>query len=158
MKLWLAAMGLVAGCTCGVPAVSNFNFPCGISGDCAAGYFCNNGTCTDAGTCSLGAVFLPCDPLTRNPMCCPVAAGVACLDLQTDPNNCGACSIVCPSGSCVNGQCNCGAGCPSFTDDGGVAAQFCDAGLCFCIGRADCGGAHVDSCDRNTHTCTISGD
>lgn len=88
----------------------------------------------------------------------------ACIDLLSDPDNCGACGNACPPGeSCEAGGCGCPAGlvacgnacvdvttnpvhcggcsiaCPPATVcTGGVCAGACTGGL------ADCGGACVD--------------
>jgi hypothetical protein len=35
----------------------------------------------------------------------PAMGPIACVSVQTDPNNCGGCGIVCPSGMCAMGQC-----------------------------------------------------
>src|SRR5579883_430092 len=34
----------------------------------------------------------------------------ACVDLESDPNNCGHCGLVCRQGSCFGGQCQCAPG------------------------------------------------
>ena len=34
-----------------------------------------------------------------------VACGASCVDLETDPGNCGACGVACPSGLCEGGRC-----------------------------------------------------
>ncbi len=51
---------------------------------------------------------------------CPAGVALACVDLQTDANNCGSCGNVC-SGACTNGACGppaCNApGTSSFTDN-----------------------------------------
>lgn len=87
---------------------------------------------------------------------CPCAApsGICngqCLNLDTDPNNCGSCGNVCDSGTCRNGLClspSCaGQTCDTFTacGPGGscVCASVAGGGLCAdgqtpCAGLADC--------------------
>jgi hypothetical protein len=69
-----------------------------------------------------------------------------CVDLATDPANCGACGVTC-AGSCVQGLCSEGAG--ALTCDGelvasgfdpdncGACGRSCDSGLCengICLG------------------------
>jgi hypothetical protein len=47
-------------------------------------------------------------PPTRPPLTfCPTADPLvgSCVDINTDSNNCGSCGNVCPSGTCVGGQC-----------------------------------------------------
>lgn len=36
---------------------------------------------------------------------CPSSSGPACVDFQTDPQNCGTCGNACASGECVRGVC-----------------------------------------------------
>ncbi|PVH78334.1 hypothetical protein DL98DRAFT_590458 [Cadophora sp. DSE1049] len=79
--------------------------------------------------------------------------GDQCVDLTSDPENCGACGVTCSSGTCTNGVCAatgctnlgtcdnfsvCGAGgscvCASTSDNTG----FCVSGDTPCAGLADC--------------------
>ncbi|KAK0104844.1 hypothetical protein ONS95_005110 [Cadophora gregata] len=79
--------------------------------------------------------------------------GDKCVDLKSDPKNCGACGVSCSSGTCTNGVCaattctnlgtcdnfsTCGAGgacvCASTSDNTG----FCVSGDTPCAGLADC--------------------
>jgi hypothetical protein len=38
-------------------------------------------------------------------MTCTTAGGRICVDLQSDPRNCGSCGNVCASGICSRGVC-----------------------------------------------------
>jgi hypothetical protein len=85
-----------------------------------------------------------------------------CVDLQTDPANCGVCGDLCPAGTgCQGGTCLCSAGlppcgdvCPNLSTDPancgacGVncAGNPCIDGVCsLCAaGLTDCGGVCVD--------------
>ena len=77
---------------------------------------------------------------------CPpdkTACGLACVDLQSDPDNCGQCASACaPVEVCSLGACS----------------DACEAGL------TDCGGACVDTqsnaehCSACDHTCPSGGD
>jgi len=108
---------------------------------------------------------------TPTPTPTPTCGGA---NLLTDPNNCGACGNVCPSGECVNGVCavsectgqvcgsfiNCSPNgqldcqCYSTSDKTGFCAgnQFC-ADLATCNTTADCAADSV--CVVNS-CCTIN--
>src|SRR5215207_7227811 len=105
----------------------------------------------------------------------------ACVDLQSDMNNCGACGEVCESGlvpvECRSGVCErancpvgveyCGAvdGCRDLSSDPGhcgacqkpCANGVCSGGVCSpggggCEeGQAECDGVCVDTCCNNSH-------
>jgi hypothetical protein len=77
--------------------------------------------------------------------CCKTASGTdqTCVDLQTDPNNCGQCGKVCraPRTSCVAGKCVC---------PPGRARSAASDTLCCPEGQTECAGACVDlSTDPN---------
>jgi hypothetical protein len=104
----------------------------------------------------------------------------ACVDLQSDLNNCGACGEICESelvpvecrsGVCERANCPvgvtyCGAvdGCRDLSSDPGhcgacqqpCASGVCSGGVCAaggsCAeGQTDCGGVCVDTCCNNQH-------
>lgn len=78
------------------------------------------GSCPNGGVCLNGACNLCTSEQTR--------CGDACVDLATDPENCGTCGRTCPSGDCRNGTCTCDAralcpsGCSCTSDAKGYAA------------------------------------
>ena len=109
---------------------------------------------------------------------CPNAA--ACVDLQTDLENCGACGAVCESdlvpvdcrgGECVRASCPvgleyCGAVdlCRDLSSDPehcGACGNACASGMCSngvcaagggcAAGQTNCGGVCVDTCCNNDH-------
>lgn len=116
------------------------------------GATCGNGLVCQGGACS-------CPPERT----CGSDAGV-CIELQSDPNNCGACGTrcganqACQSGACatncVSPPTNCGGACvDTQTDSANCGAcgnactggKRCTNGTCGCAAPSrDCGGACVD--------------
>jgi stigma-specific protein Stig1 len=120
------------------------------------------------------ANMLPC------PTAQPVACGPVCVDLNSDPNNCGACEGVCGAGQvCSMGKCGqhcaasltrCGSACvdtlTSSMHCGGcgttcATTQTCSDGRCGCpSGLVECGDRCVDlandpaDCGACGKTCT----
>ena len=94
---------------------------CGVA--CAAGEACQSRTCTTTTTEAP-------PPLTCADQGLIECFGV-CVDLQTDPSNCGYCGEVCPSGQCATGICVEAVG-PA------PAEVVCPSG------QADCGGGCID--------------
>ena len=82
---------------------------CGIV--CASGQTCVNGVCQGSGTCTSSAncpAGQVCVAGVCQPACPPgfTKCNGACVNLQTDSANCGACSNVCSGDSgCTNGAC-----------------------------------------------------
>jgi hypothetical protein len=68
----------------------------------------------------------------------------ACVNQQTDGNNCGLCGFVCQTGySCVNGTCSATTGCTSDSQCSG-ATPYCDTPIATCVQclvEPDCTGA-----------------
>jgi hypothetical protein len=123
---------------------------------CAQGQACSDGVC---GPCPAAM-----------PTVCPVAGSVteACVDTQSDSNNCGGCSmggagVQCDlKEHCVGGQCTCGGVAPC------ASGQHCCAGVCqpnvpahCCVNGVDkdCGKVccRVGSSCIQANTCTSFG-
>jgi hypothetical protein len=104
---------------------------------------CQGGTCqagTTAAACGSGGT--ACQACTGGTSCC---AGT-CVNLQTNPNNCGACGHICPPGqSCVSGACQCPATAPNFCASTNTCLAACPAGTsfdpstCQCVACEACG-------------------
>ena len=90
----------------------------------------------------------------KAPACDGQLCNGECLDVQTDPANCGGCGVVCGLASCVNGACvcqgsgkaTCGAVCVDLASD----AEHCGACDNACIvascihGACDCAGTEAN--------------
>ncbi|MBL4818385.1 MAG: hypothetical protein JKY15_04020 [Deltaproteobacteria bacterium] len=66
---------------------------------------CNDSNICTADTCDsgTGCAFTAIDP--TQPTQCTSADATQCANLNSDPNNCGTCFNVCPSGVCTDGVC-----------------------------------------------------
>lgn len=100
---------------------------------------------------------------------CQTCGGSACIDLQTDPANCGACGNACsPGAGCAAGQCQCGGqlvDCSGACVDTGSNASncggcgqacptgaLCSVGQCLCSGSLTaCGTTCVDTSSDPAH-------
>jgi hypothetical protein len=71
----------------------------GSCGTCGASQQCCNGACIPSTQCCNGT----CGPGFA---CC----ANSCVNLATDPNNCGFCGRACADGGCVHGACTCNGG------------------------------------------------
>ncbi len=90
---------------------------------CAPGTYCAGSACVPVSCDSLGQVCpAPDGPLG---LCCATSAGLlTCADLSTDPDNCGACAVRCPSGqSCRAGVCS---GTAAPCNAPGQRGAYCD--------------------------------
>ena len=130
--------------------------PCADGAECASG-FCVDGVCCN-GACAGGCE--ACNVAGQEGMCVGCAGattccGETCIDLASDPNNCGGCGAVCPAGAnaaevvCAASTCaitTCAAG---FADCDGDAANGCETVLGT---DANCG-ACGDACTTAGATC-----
>jgi hypothetical protein len=141
------------------------------SGHCGSGYACindqtdpdncggcsnvcdTNATCT-GGKCGCPTGEIDCD---RTQQCTTdhCGAGYACVDDQTDPNNCGGCGITCDTNStCVKGTCTCPANEIDCSYTTGCASKSCGEGFA-CVNNqtspSNCG-LCGRTCDTNA-TC-----
>jgi hypothetical protein len=114
------------------------------------------------------------DAFEKVPICCMGPGGCGCpkgkeccgsdecVDLKTDPLNCGECNFICPENyMCVDGECVCPPGSARSGASGSAlgAGLAAEATLCCPEGQTECGGACVDACvspevlDPNTCEC-----
>src|SRR5262245_9445616 len=79
---------------------------CCTDADCPiVAYCCSAHACLDVGFCCTNA------DCGSGSSCCPGAGGGhLCIDTSDDPNNCGGCGQLCPTGNCQGGRCDCGQG------------------------------------------------
>ncbi len=138
------------GGSCSNPLTDNSN--CGTCGHaCLGGDTCDSGLCCASGS------------YNDNGKCCTVGqnnCNNACVDEQTDDNNCGGCGNICGAGtSCQAGQCKsicpsgetfCNGQCVNLLLDqnncgacGALCSGHCDLGVCCAANAQNCGGSCV---------------
>jgi hypothetical protein len=93
------------GAACDDPANDPLNCGgCGIQ--CPAGQTCSSGVCSGStAPCGAGHIgrFCDVDGGIMTKVCCP---GAGCVDVASDPNNCGTCGTACSAGhACQRGAC-----------------------------------------------------
>ena len=84
--------------------------------------------------------------------CCPAdhpnLCNLTCVDLSSDPRNCGTCGTACMSGVCTNGVCQQPP--PTFCTPGESTGQPCSAG----IGACHREGTYVCAADGSAYVCS----
>ncbi|MBI2391143.1 MAG: TLD domain-containing protein [Deltaproteobacteria bacterium] len=185
------------------PIGGAFGAPCSSNAECASAICLPIGrcskTCVGAGDCpaswNWSCVSLPgrspacsCTVLGSEDVACngtdencngvidegTVTCGTTCADIKRDPNNCGACGVVCGGGTiCQSGSCVCpsgkpticGASCVDLASDplncgkcgapcpgGASGTSVCTAGTCSLecsAGFGNCNGSVTDGCEKD---------
>lgn len=90
--------------------------------------------------CTCNPACGPCEDCFNRKCVAHSGAGTSCnntcVDLQTDPNNCGSCGHICPSGqTCQNGTCACPTG---FIDCNGICCATDPTGVSTCCNGSCC--------------------
>ena len=125
-------------CNCS-PRMLGTNTNCSDCGDvCSLGRTCVNGTCQCSSTSRQCAPGKPCCPNSReccaNGTCCSTGTKCcngACVNTNTDVNNCGTCGTKCPTGKvCTGGVCQCPSGTQAIGTCCCAAGQGCCNGAC----------------------------
>jgi hypothetical protein len=125
---------------------------CGFSEECCSGTCSSLDSDTQCGNCSTNCLMgrngpRSCCPIRRPPV---LGAAYECVDLQTDPENCGTCQSLCNlSGGkvCAGGRCEC----PANSSPCG-SAVCCHFPKTICVpGRS--GSPDTCSCAPNLHEC-----
>lgn len=104
---------------------------------------CSNHEVCDSGSCKSPSAKTCSPACDSNRRCC----GETCIDVLTDPKNCGICGVACPDGiACVDGKCDVKPTCQcsdgKVCDENGDCVVKCGSSLC----RPD------ESCCGNTCT------
>lgn len=104
---------------------------------------CRNHEVCDSGSCKSPSAKTCSPACDSNRRCC----GETCIDVLTDPKNCGTCGVACPEGiACVDGKCDVKPTCQcsdgKVCDENGDCVVKCGSSLC----RPD------ESCCGNTCT------
>jgi hypothetical protein len=136
--------------TCGSDPSTHCHSECGSSdGNGCGDITCGDGQMLDNATCTCVDAGGGCDsPLTN----CGDESFPICIDTTSDPNGCGACGVVCVSGSCVDSHCTCladGVGPCQSTED--CCSNHCPpSGVCGCVQAGE-------ACNNTGECCDIVG-
>ena len=131
------------GVCCGGSCTNIYDSPgsCGGCGNaCPAGELCYGGSCAHPVACSGNSQGGSCATDGGGGTCC----GATCANLYDDPQNCGGCGLVCPTGSgCVQGACVAATGSQNCGPTTCPAGSTCNPSNGACI--VPCG-AEGDEC------------